>query len=308
MLTTLAVASFAALILMVVMIGGVWWRQERIAYQPPREWPRAPAHVRRIDYAAADGQPLFAFVIEPAVPPTGVLLAFHGNADLAVWQVPWAEEIARRSGWCVVLAEYRGYGGLSGTPDYLSVREDARAAWRTAQRLAGELQMPAPAFALFGHSLGSAVATELAAEIADASPTTRAPDRARQEDIVALLLQSPFTSARDMVRIVSTRPVQLMWKLIARVHYDTRSRLADIDTPIWIAHGARDWLVPIGMGRELFDRARVPGQLLVAEHAGHNDVAEASGERYWRWVHRALSERPRPSLETESIRHTETPD
>ena len=68
-----------------------------------------------------------------------------------------------------------------------------------------------PRFALFGHSLGSAVAVELATEIRVMHPGL----------VVVLVLQSPFTSAREMARIVSTRPVQLLWKLIARVHYDS---------------------------------------------------------------------------------------
>jgi pimeloyl-ACP methyl ester carboxylesterase len=306
MLTTLALMLISALVLTLIMIGGVWWRQERIAYQPPRERPSCPPHVRRIDYAAADGQPLFALILEPDVAPRGVLLAFHGNADLAVWQVPWAREVARQTGWCVVLAEYRGYGGLSGVPSYVGVRDDARAAWSAAQRVADDLELHAAPFALFGHSLGSAVAIELAAEIADASSCTDTDKLTPGDRIAAVVLQSPFTSARDMARIVSNRPVQVVWRVIARVHYDTRTCLERIDTPISIAHGALDWLVPIGMGRELFARARRPGHLLVAEHAGHNDVAEASGQRYWQWFRTALSARPTAFHGTESIRRTET--
>ena len=307
MLTTLAVLLIGGLVMVLGMIGGVWWRQERIAYQPPLQYPHSPSNVRRIEYTAADGQQLFAFILLPEAPPVGVLLAFHGNADLAVWQIPWAEELTRRTGWCVILAEYRGYGGLRGEPSYVGVREDARAAWHAARRGAADLEIHAPVFALFGHSLGSAVATELAAEIAHGALDT---DR---EDIVsstvcALLLQSPFTSARDMVRIVSTRPVQLLWAIISRVHYDTRAWLRELSTPISIAHGGRDWLVPVAMGRELFTNARVPGQLLIVDAAGHNDVAEMGGNAYWQWASGALSAHARAFVQAESIYRTETLD
>lgn len=308
MLTTLAAVLISALAILLVVIVGVWWRQERIAYQPPTQWPPSPADVRRIDYVAADGQSLFAFVVEAGRPPAGIVLAFHGNADLAVWQIPRARELARRLGWCIVLAEYRGYGGLGGEPSYLGVRDDARAAWRAARQIGREFETPVPRYALFGHSLGSAVATELATEIASGMPTMDGEGSVSPTAVIALVLQSPFTSARDMVRIVSTRPVQLVWKIISRVHYDTRSGLRNTTAPVSIAHGARDWLVPAAMGQELFTGARVPGQLLVVDRAGHNDVADVGGESYWRWLSAALSDRPASCLEAGSTPRTETLD
>ena len=308
MLTTLAAVLISALVMVLVMIVGVWWRQERIAYQPPTQWPPSPANVRRIDYVAADGQSLFAFVVEAGRPPVGILLAFHGNADLAVWQIPWARELAHRLGWCVVLAEYRGYGGLGGEPSYLGIRDDARAAWRAVRQIGRELETAVPRYALFGHSLGSAVATELATEIASDTPTVDSEGRSSPPAVIALVLQSPFTSARDMARIVSTRPVQLVWKIISRVHYDTRSGLRDMTARVSIAHGARDWLVPATMGKELFTGARVAGQLIVVDRAGHNDVADVGGEAYWRWLSAALSDRPAFCLEAGSTPRIETSD
>jgi fermentation-respiration switch protein FrsA (DUF1100 family) len=282
MLTLLATLLIGGLILVSAMVAGVWWQQERIAYQPPAYPPLPPSDVRKIEYFASDRQRLFAYVLEPDVKASGVLLAFHGNADLATWQIPWAVEVARRTGWRVVLAEYRGYGGLNGAPTYSGIRDDARAAWLVARGLARERPNgDTPALALFGHSLGSGVATELASEI-EADTTTGV-------TLAAIVLQSPFTSARDMMRIVSTHPVQLLWKLIARVHYDSRARFRDITSPISVAHGTRDWVVPVWMGRELFARARTPGRLLIVDGAGHNDLAYRAGEQYWLWLSGALS-------------------
>jgi pimeloyl-ACP methyl ester carboxylesterase len=300
LLLTLAIIVTGALLLVVALVGGVWWHQERIAYQPPAESPTPPADVSRIEYVADDGQRLYGYVIDPAATAAGLLVAFHGNADLATWQIPWAREVARRTGWAVLLAEYRGYGGLTGAPTYAAVQQDARAAWRAAQDIArARLASPAPTFALFGHSLGSAVAVELAAEIRATQPRA----------ITAVLLQSPFTTAREMARIVSARPVQVLWKLISRVHYDSRSRLDEIDAPISISHGERDWLVPVAMGRELFARSRTPGGLLIVRDAGHNDVAYVGGDAYWRWMSGALTARERdPSVsESESKCRTGTP-
>jgi pimeloyl-ACP methyl ester carboxylesterase len=299
LLLTLVIILIGTLVLVIAMVGGVWWHQERIAYQPPTESPTPPSDVNRVEYVADDGQRLYAYVIDPPATPLGLLLAFHGNADLAAWQIPWAQEIARRTGWCVLLAEYRGYGGLNGAPTYLAVQQDARAAWRTAQEIANvQIATPTPGFALFGHSLGSAVAVELAAEVRVTHPGA----------VTAIVLQSPFTTAREMARIVSTRPVQVLWKLIARVHYDTRARLDVIDAPVWISHGDRDWLVPVAMGRELFATARVPGELLIVRDAGHNDVDHIGSDAYWHWMSAALRARDRdPSMyESESKFRTGT--
>jgi fermentation-respiration switch protein FrsA (DUF1100 family) len=308
LVTILAIVLIGTILLLSAMVGGVWWRQERIAYQPPPDHPTTPAVVRRVEYATADNQLLAAFLVEPDEASKGVLLAFHGNADLAAWQIPWAREVARRTRWSVFLAEYRGYGGLGGEPTYEGLQSDARAAWQTVQQLGdADDASHSRSFALFGHSLGSGVATELATEIesrigvADVEETTPA-----SKPLTSVLLQSPFTSARDMARIVSTRPVQFLWKVISRIHYDTRARMQRLAAPVWVAHGLRDWLVPVSMGRELFALARVPGRLLIVESAGHNDVAEIGAERYWTWLDDALNGPRGPLHPVESIRRTET--
>lgn len=273
----LATVALGVLLLIAATVVAVWWRQERIAYQPPTDNPVPPAGIPRVEFTANDGQRLYAHVVKHSTGATaGVLVAFHGNADLATWQVPWARQIAERTGWCVFLAEYRGYGGLAGSPGYESVRRDARAAWDYASVHIVSTSSP---IALFGHSLGSAIAVELADELgregAVVQPTT-------------LILQSPFTSARDMARIVLTRPVRFLWNLIARVQYDSRTKLQALDIPVWIAHGVRDWLVPVAMGRELYTISRRPGRLLLVGDAGHNDVDERGGELYWQWLSDAL--------------------
>ncbi|HEX5829448.1 MAG TPA: alpha/beta hydrolase [Gemmatimonadaceae bacterium] len=248
----------------------LWWQQERVVFQPPPPpWPTG-VEARRVEYRAADGQLLVGYLVQPvdapADAPTRVLVAFHGNADLAAWQIPWAREVARRTGWTVLCAEYRGYAGLGGVPRYAALRLDARAAYRWVRE---ELEVPAERVALFGHSLGSAVAAELATEVRPA----------------ALLLQSPFTSAGAMAARLATPAITVLWPVVGRVRYDTERRVAELDVPVWVVHGARDGVVPLDMGRRVHAAARTKGELLVLPHAGHNDVG---GEVYWEWVVRGL--------------------
>ncbi len=260
----LLVATFIVALLLLL-----WALQERIVFQPSGP-PYPVVAADRVEYRAEDGQELYAYVVgsrDDASP--GVLLTFHGNADLAIRLYPWAQEVRRRTGWTVMLAEYRGYGGLSGVPSVAGVRLDARAAARYA---IDSLLAHPPRLALYGHSLGSAIAAELAGEI----PVSR------------LILESPFTSAREMARIIVSRPIDAMWSMISRVHYDTRARVGELTGPVSVVHGDRDIVIPVRMGRAVFQSARNPGELLIIEGAGHNDVAEEGGERYWTWLARAL--------------------
>ena len=131
---------------------------------------------------------------------------------------------------------------------------------------------------------GSAVAAELAADLSAPRVAAEAPG-AR---LGAVVLQSPFSSARAMARVLSGEGLDRWWARIARVHFDTAARVSELDAPVWVAHGALDAVVPARMGREVFAAARRPGALLAVEGAGHNRVPECGGARYWRWLGDAL--------------------
>jgi hypothetical protein len=272
----LALAIVAALF--AGILGLAWRYQERIVWQPPGPpYPRDPAGVRRVTFGARDGQPLFGYLLGEEAAPRGApaaapVIVFHGNADLAVWTVPWARELSRRTGRRVLVAEYRGYAGLPGATTYDGSALDADAALAFVRDSLGATGRPV---ALYGHSLGSAIAAELAA----------------REGAEVLVLESPLSSASAMARIMIGGPMLVLWRLIARVHFDTVERVRKLDAPVWVAHGDRDPVIPLRMGREVFAAARRQGELLVVPGAGHNDVAEVGGEEYWGWLTRALAPR-----------------
>ncbi len=264
----LGVVAFLAAIL-IALIAAIWVWQERMVWLPPRAIVAPDTTARRLEYAAEDGQRLFALLVGDPATAGGLLIAFHGNADLAVWQVPWAVEVARRTGWSVLLPEYRGYGDLPGTPTYEGSRRDGRAAWELARH---KLGVDSSRIALYGHSLGSAVATEVAVDHPPA----------------ALVLVSPLTSARDVARGMPLLPHGPMWGVIGRVKFDTRAKVATLDAPVWVAHGELDTVLPAWMGQAVHDAARRRGELLLIPGAGHNDIFDVAGERYWAWLRRAL--------------------
>jgi fermentation-respiration switch protein FrsA (DUF1100 family) len=261
-----------ALLVLLGLVSGLllllWWGQERILFQPPILYG-GQEEPGRVEYKAADGQRLIGYVVGDPRTSTGVLVCFHGNADLAVWQLDWARAVRERTGYAVFLAEYRGYMALGGSPSYATTKLDADAAY---DHLKTELGADTTRLAYYGHSLGSAVAAELA---------ERHPPR-------ALVLQSPFTSARDMARLIVSSPVVLAWKAVSRIHFDTGLLVSSLDVPVSVAHGNRDRVVPLKLGLEVYSAAKRKGELLIVEGAGHNDVADIAGEEYWRWIGAAL--------------------
>jgi fermentation-respiration switch protein FrsA (DUF1100 family) len=259
------------LVLALVVVGLLSVFQDRIAFQPQGPpYPEVDSSLR-VDYSASDGQHLIGYVVGHPDSVHGLLLAFHGNADLAALQIHWAEEVETRTGMAVMLAEYRGYGGLAGKPGYAASQLDADAAYKYVR---DQLQIPPNRIAFFGHSLGTAVAAELAT-------------RSRP---FALLLQSPFTSARDMARIlIRMRPSQFTWNLISRIHFNTVDAVSRLDVPVSVAHGERDRLIPLEMGKQVFAAAKVKGEWLIVPDASHNDVALRGGESYWQWIENSLS-------------------
>ena len=269
MLSVLATVAIVGAAIIGILAVSLWRQQERIVFQPPGPPHPEGRAARRIDFQAADGQPLFAYLVGEAQAPGGLVIVFHGNADLAAWQIPWATEVARRTGRAVLLAEYRGYGGLSGSPTYEGVRLDARAVYAVAR---DSLALPPGRIAIYGHSLGSAIAAELARE---APPEV-------------LVLVAPLTSVRDMAKLISPAAMLMYWVRLVRVHYDTEAIVSALEVPVWVAHGRNDQVIPLAMGQRVFEAARVKGELLLIPGAGHNDLIDRAGERYWTWLTSAL--------------------
>jgi len=264
--------ALSVIVILAAVYAGIlmflWRFQERIVFQPPRN-PEAADSAAAIGYRAADGIELRAYIVEPDKPGGRIVLAFHGNADIARWMIPWAHEVARRFGATVVIPEYRGYDDLAGAPTYSGAGLDAEAAFAaTSERF----QARASSMVYYGHSLGTAIASELAVKHPPA----------------ALLLESPFTSARDMAARMRLIGLGWFWGAVSRVHYETITKVRALDVPVSVAHGDRDVIIPLAMGRAVYDAARRKGDWLLVRGAGHNDVAAIGGDAYWRWIEGAV--------------------
>jgi uncharacterized protein len=269
----LLLVSGGLLLLYIGALAILWKYQEQIVFQPPRDRAaNAEAGARRVRYRSSDGIELFAYIVGECTPGTTLVLGFHGNADLSRWLIPWAATAVRETQACVMLPEFRGYDGIAGVSTYAGSALDARAA---LEYVRDSLGVPASNTVYYGHSLGAAIAAEL---------TSVEPPR-------ALVLHSPFSSARAMGARMVVPGVTTLWRFISRVHFDTIERVRRLSSPVWVAHGDRDVIIPARMGREVFAAAATKGELLIVNGAGHNDVPEVAGAPYWEWLRRAVSVR-----------------
>jgi uncharacterized protein len=189
------------------------------------------------------------------------LIYHHGNAGNVGDNSEHACRL-NKFGFNVLIFDYRGYGHSKGDfPSEQSVYEDADAAWAFATQ---EKKMLPRDIVLYGHSLGSAVAIEMA---------TRHPDAA------GLIAESGFTSVYDMGK---RDPAFNFFPLNVLLHQrmDSISKVPKLKMPALFIHGEADRLIPADMSRTLHAAAPEPKRLLLVPRGGHDNSAAAGGELY----------------------------
>lgn len=178
--------------------------------------------------ATADGETLKSWWVPPRSENAAVYLYLHGNAQTLARR---AERLAflAQEGAGVLALSWRGYGGSSGSPSQEGLRRDARAAyeWLAAR-------VDPQRILIFGESLGTALAVELAATHPSA----------------ALVLDSPFTSIADVAR---REYFWLPTDLLLLDRFDSHAFADRVTVPVRIMHCRDDYLVPYELGRELLE-------------------------------------------------------
>jgi uncharacterized protein len=215
-----------------------------------------------IEYTApSDASPvkLHALWLANANPHAPVLLYLHGarrNVSSSGFRIRQMQEL----GFSVLAVDYRGFGRSSeGLPSEASVAEDALAAWAWLDQHHGRQ----PRY-IFGHSLGGAIAVQLASDVKDGNKAK------------GLILEGTFTSIPDVFE-----SMKWGWLPVAPLitqRFDSAAKIARLTLPVLVVHGDADTLIRPELGRALFERAVAPKRFELVQGGTHystNGVGQA---------------------------------
>lgn len=177
-----------------------------------------------------------------------IILYLHGNAGHLGYRGFKIKDYLDE-GFGVLLLGYRGYGNNQGDPTENNLYIDGRAAldFLIAKKV------PLSKIVIYGESLGTGIAVELA----------------RNLRIHSLILEAPYSSIID---IAAHHYFYLPTTLLLKDKYDSIKKIKEIVSPIYFIHGERDRIIPWRFGKKLFDLAPEPKDLLLITDAGHNNL------------------------------------
>lgn len=235
--------------LYVAIVGVAYWKQRALIYHPGGA--RLPpmqfglAGVDDVTLANPDGEKLVAWWAK-AAPGQPTILYVHGNAGHLSER---SERIRffQNSGIGMFMLAYRGYSGSTGSPSEAANVADAALAFDHLVASGVRKQD----IVLFGESLGTGVAVQLAA---------------LRPGAAGMVLDSPFTSMAD------TGAVHYPWLPVGQLisdRYDSLTRIDALHLPLLILHGEADSVVPVAMGRAIYAAANQPKKIVTFPGAQH---------------------------------------
>lgn len=239
------------LLVYVVFIASLTLMQKHLMYFPdstrfvPSEW--ALKELDPVDATTVDGLTITSWYHPARSATKFTIVFFQGNAGhlgFRNYKVrPWLD-----AGYGVLMVGYRGFGN-AGSPSETGLYNDARAALDTLNKRG----VPDKAIVLYGESMGTGVATQMATE----------------HHAAALILESPYTSVPD---VGADRYPLVPVHLLLQDVYDSLDKIEDVHMPLLLLHGELDQVVPIKFGKKLFAAANEPKQAEFVPDAGHNNV------------------------------------
>lgn len=252
-----------------------WKLQDRLAFPGPRSNLPLPSTLGIADgiivaVSTTDSVQLRGWYLPPNPPPDSLekapaLIWFYGNMETVEGIAPILHRF-RPPGIGMLVLDYRGYGTSSGKATEEGVYLDAEAAW---DFVTSQPDIDSNRIAVYGRSIGSAVALHLATE----------------RPVRALALDSPLSTAREMAK----RHYRFFPRFLARLSLDNLGRAERLTIPLIVFHGTNDWIAPIDMGRRVAEAGRAV-DFVEIDSAGHNDTYSIGGDGYVARFHEFLAE------------------
>ena len=247
----------------------LWARQGHFIFTPRREIKKTPANVQLlyediyVPVKNANGQTerIHSWWVPGKDPSGNVLLYLHGSA-LNMGANVNALRRLHNLGFAVFIVSYRGYGLSDGEfPSEALLYADAEASWNYLVKHNG---INPERIYIYGHSIGGAVAIDLAV---------------RHPNAAGLIVESTFTSIIDVAR-QKTRYRFFPLDLIVDQRFESLNKVPHLRIPALYIHGTDDHLVPFEMSRLLYERTPHPKFLTFIPGGGHNNSATVGGKAY----------------------------
>jgi hypothetical protein len=246
-----------ALILAAGLLALLFFMQDRLILFPhPADDMRRPGWSENGEFLGRS--------YEPATPPKGTILVYHGNAGTIAHREPLARVLAGH-GYRVVLVEYPGYGQRAGAATVTSALEGSLDAFRHARA-----KWDGPIY-LLGESLGAGIAAQVA--------------RQHPGQVAGVALFTPWDS---LYRLVNSKFHSVPVGLVLRQRLDTSAALARFNGHVAIVAAGRDTLIPPSHARALAQAVPRAAYVEIAG-AGHNDWLYAMSAREWERVLAAMA-------------------
>jgi len=261
------VLLFIALIFFITFIFVKYLERKNI-YYPLRDMGLTPreADLKYSDifFTTDDKVKLNAWFIK-AHPESKTVLFCHGNAGNISHRLD-VIELLNGLGLNVFIFDYRGYGRSEGSPSEEGLYRDTLAAYNYLRTMG----VSEDEIIVYGKSLGSAVAVDLASKV----------------KVGALIVDSGFTTAADMARVVYPF-LPLKWAL--SIKYDSRTKIARITVPKLFIHSRDDEIIPLYLGKQLFEAAPEPKEFLIIS-GDHNEAIFLHREQHREAIEQFLKE------------------
>jgi uncharacterized protein len=267
-------------------LAGCAWvdaKQRELVYRPTPGRPAEFHGLRAGDVSytvevpgeqAGSSDQLHLWWLPNADPQAPALLYLHGTFRNLYQNIRKVDAL-RDAGFAVLAVEYRGWGDSSPIlPSERSIDADAARAWDELVRHQSDPHRRV----IFGHSMGTGAAVELASHLHGGT------------DYGGLILESSFPTLPDIAKSNGLLGTILSW--FATQHFDSISEIGRIDVPILMMHGSEDHTVPVALGRRLYDAAPPRNRWVEFAGGSHSGLDRESPEQYREAV-RSLIERLR---------------
>ena len=244
----------AVIVIYIGLMGYLYLFQRNFMYFPSKTRPTA-AELRidkpEIADISQDGINITGWYWPPKAESDLVVVYFHGNGATLNGGIAKIN-VFREAGYGVLWAEYRGYAGNKGSPSEAALISDAK---KYMNWLIEYKKINPERIVLFGESLGTGVAVQMAA----------------QYPVRVVILESAYTSTVEVAK-------QTYWMfpvgLLMTDRYRSVDHIKNINAPLLFLHAPNDSVIPLKIGRRLYSKANEPKNFIEIEGANHNNLYE----------------------------------